>query len=225
MFAPEDRNISVNYYLVESGSALEATLQAYDAKCEAFVAATEALVEKHNADSAVRLHSIFGMTVNGLNFDYETAPLSWHMDGFGHFHPSYKHEDAPAFREELLYLSRFSGDIPDGFRYGTLGGQYVAAVTPNKDGSVSQVEGATVLTSDELETLKEDATTDELAHFTSLGRLYWEPQALSADVFKVSDEVRQLNQERSGWDNDWRTKFKHSKMGMRLHRTARNFGL
>lgn len=225
MFIP-DHDIEVNYYKVKEGTPLHDAITSYHEKCEAFVAQATQLVEKYQADSAVRLLDFFNMRVSGLNFTDENAPLHWHMDGFGHFSPKWTSQDSKDFDVELLHFSEHYRKAPAGLRFGQLGDSIVISVTPNKDGSVSRVDDADLLDDTEIEALKATASDAQIEHFASLGRSEWSPLPLTnQDVFKPSDEVIALNEERFNFDNNWLLNMKHSQTGRAVRRGLQKLGL
>ncbi|MCB1537548.1 MAG: hypothetical protein H6865_04845 [Rhodospirillales bacterium] len=214
-----DHDIDVNYYVVQEGSALAWAITGYLEKCAKFVNRVEGLVKKYQADSAIRLHDGFNIRVSGLNFTDRNAPLLWNMNDFGHFAPGWTSKAAKDLDIRLPYFRDHYRQAPEGIRFGKLGDAIIISVTPNKDGSVSQVADADLIDADTLERLKQDASPEDNEYIAQLARFYWVPAPLArTKAFTPSPEVRRLNGERLNFSGNWMFALKHSPTGRALRR-------
>ena len=228
MYITPDHDIEVNYYRVHEGSALHEAITGYHNLCSDFVQRVEALVDKYKADSAYHsgMHDTFNMSVSGLNFTDENAPLNWYMDRFGHFTPHYKSEAIKDFDIELPGFQTYCQQAPAEIKFGNLGNVIIISVPPNKDGSVCNVKDADLLDEESLNALKVSAPPEDVEHLKKLGRYYWAPAPLlRTEVFKPSEEVIKLNEERFNCGFSRELAFKHSHSGRMIRRALQYLGL
>lgn len=215
----KDRSIQVHYHRAVRNSPLHKALATHQVQSHDFIKKTEALIKKYGAQSANVVNIVKSIHIEGLNFLSHEAPLKWRINHCGGFRPRRTAEEAADFN---FSLEPFTSLYPQGFglRFGTLSNEFIVSARPEKDGSPFVVEGAELLTKDQLEDLKKNASPEELKHFEQLSKAFWEPPAFAqTNAFTTNKKIDKQNAERVGSNQTLDKTIKHSILGRLLQKS------